>query len=86
MTLIDELEKDAWNFIIDELIWHLEEGRIPATVRRVLTPETGIEFCFETVPSDFYAIPAEFLEEHWNEAVTIIGRCPELASLKMCDA
>ena len=86
MAWIDDLEKDAWNVVIDELVWHLREGRMPVIVRRRSTPSTGVEFCFESAQPAFLAIEQSFFKEHWEEAVAIIGRCSELSTVKIHDA
>ena len=86
MTWIDQLEKDAWNVIIDELVWHLREGRMPVAVHRHFTPKRGVEFCFESAQPAFFSIEGIFLEEHWDAAVAIIRQCSELNALKMSDA
>lgn len=85
MDWIEKLEKEAWNVVIDELVWHLEEGRIPVAIRRHVTPINKVEFCFESEPPAFLAVEPSFFDEHWNEAISIIGRFPELRALKTID-
>lgn len=86
MEWINELEKEAWNVIIDELVWHLREGRVPVAIRRQFTPRRGIEFCFHSAQPSFFSIEGSFLEEHWSKAVAIIRECSELSDLKTYDA
>jgi hypothetical protein len=86
MAWIDELEKDAWNVIIDELVWHLRESRMPVAVRRHIAPKSGVEFCFESAQPAFFSVERSILDEHWDEAVAIIRRCSELSVLKTYDA
>jgi hypothetical protein len=85
MDWIDHLEKDAFNFVIDELVWHLREGRIPVAIRKNFSPKTGVEFCFESERPSFLAVEQILFEEHWDEALSIIGRFPELRALKTID-
>ena len=86
MDWIDQLEKDAWNVVIDELVWHLREGRKPVIIRKHFLSNRGIEFCFETAKPMFLAVEGNLLEDHWKEAVAIIGRFPQLSALKTQDA
>lgn len=78
MDWIDQLEEEAWNTVVDELVWHLREGRMPISIHRQFSPERGVEFKFDGAPTAFYPIQNHFLEDHWDEAVAIISRFPQL--------
>jgi hypothetical protein len=82
---IDRLEEDAWNVIVDELVWHLREGRMPAAIRKHSTPRAGVEFCFEAARSAFFPIDESILEDHWKQAVIIIGGHTQLGNLRTYD-
>ena len=86
MDWIENLEKEAWNVVIDELVWHLQEVRIPVAIRKHVTPMKRVEFCFESEQPAFLTVEQSFFDEHWNEAISIIGRCPELRALKTVDS
>ena len=78
MDWIDQLEEDAWNVVIDELVWHLREDRLPILIHRQFSPIRGVEFRFQKVPTAFFPVEDHFLEDHWDEAVEIIARFPQL--------
>ena len=47
MSWISELDKYGYNFLIDELVWHVEQGRIPLSVQLIDDSEhSGYEFSF----------------------------------------
>ena len=83
MDWIDKLEEDAWNVVIDELVWHLREGRLPTSIHRRHTPTDGIEFQFKELPSAFLATKQQLAKDHWDEAIQIIGRFPQLQSIDL---
>lgn len=78
MEWIDDLEKEAWNTVIDELVWHLRNGRIPTAITRRFSPERGIEFRFSGGPVAFTPVSDASLETHWEQAGQIIGRFRQL--------
>lgn len=81
MDWIDELEEEAWNVVIDELVWHLRQGRTPSSIRRLVVRDQGVEFCFQDHEPFVFKVDEQFLREHWSEAVTIIRRFPQLRSV-----
>jgi hypothetical protein len=81
MDWISDLEKAAWNFVIDELVWHLREGRFPVSIHRQFTPAKGIEFAFKDLPAAFFPIDGHALEDHWDEAVQILSGFPQLQTV-----
>ena len=81
MDWIERLDEDGWNFVIDELAWHLREGRSPVSVHRARAPATGVEFRFEVEPPVFLPIPNALLEEHWDTALKIASSFPELKNV-----
>jgi hypothetical protein len=66
--------------VIDELVWHLQEGRVPMRVRCELHPQRGIHFTFSDSTA-FFPIKSSLLQEHWEAAVAIIEGFPELAAM-----
>lgn len=79
MDWIDRLDEHGWNVIIDELAWHLREGRSPVLVKRVASPSAGVEFGFAAPPATFFPVAEGLLEEHWMAALEIALGFPELA-------
>ncbi len=48
MDWIEELDKNGYNILIDELVWHLEQGRTPTAIVKCSKNNTyGFEFYFE---------------------------------------
>jgi hypothetical protein len=87
MQWIDDLEVDAWNTVIEELVWHLRNGRTPTTITRQFAPQRGIEFRFNSSPSSFLPIADASLENHWKQAIDIINRFPQLNATRLhCSA
>ena len=80
MEWIDDLEHEAWNDVIEELVWHLRNGRMPTLIAHQLAPERRVEFRFKDLPAVF--LP---LNQHscWTEAVTIIERFPQLNATRL---
>jgi hypothetical protein len=81
MDWIDKLEEDAWNVVIDELVWHLREGRLPTSISRQLAPSRGILFRFTESPDSFFPVEGDFLEARWDEALQILSRFPQLQAV-----
>ncbi|HEX7989561.1 MAG TPA: hypothetical protein VF513_05315 [Stenotrophomonas sp.] len=82
MQWIDDLEVEAWNTVIEELVWHLRNGRTPTAITRQLLPDRGIEFRFNGVDPAFLPVPDEAFETHWKDAIAIIARFPQLNALR----
>lgn len=80
MEWIDDLEREAWNDVIEELVWHLRNGRTPTIIAGHSTPERGVEFLFKDLPAVFLPVanPAR-----WKEAVQIIERFPQLNATRL---
>lgn len=85
MDCIDELERDAYNFVIDELVWHLENGRTPLAIRRNYNLQTGVEFQFGQTAPMFLSVDERLLDQHWEEAKMIINQYSELRSINLID-
>jgi len=83
MSWIEELDQYGDNFLIDELAWHLEEGRVPASVSMERSPaRTGVVFHFMGGGSEFLAIPERALDDHWRDAQDISCKFSELRGLR----
>ncbi len=82
MQWIDDLEVDAWNTVIEELVWHLRNGRTPTAISRQRLPERGVEFRFDDVAPTFLPVEEDAFETHWKEAIAIIARFPQLNALR----
>lgn len=80
MEWIDALEREAWNDVIEELVWHLRNGRTPTLISRHLTPDSGVEFCFKDLPAVFLPMGNQV---SWDEAVQIIDRFPQLNATRL---
>ncbi|MCD9086359.1 hypothetical protein [Stenotrophomonas sp. SY1] len=80
MEWIDDLEKETWNDVIDELVWHLRNGRMPTLITRQLTPDSGVEFRFKDLPAVFLPVDNHV---RWDEAVQIIDRFPQLNATRI---
>lgn len=88
MDWIDRLAEDAWNVVIDELVWHLREQRFPVSIHRRLSPVPGVEFGFKESKAAFLPFARQgldepALEEHWRQAVQIIAGVPELRAVEV---
>ena len=83
MDWVDQLEEDAWNVVIDELVWHLREGRLPTSIDRQFNPTRGIRFRFKDSADAFFPIEDHLLEDHWDEALEIIARFPQLQAISV---
>ena len=81
---IDDLDEHGFNFIIDELCWHLREGRFPVSLTKRSGPDAGVEFSFGEGRRDFMPVMPNFLSSHWDEAVELIRAVPELEPVLMC--
>lgn len=83
MSWIEELDKYGQNFLIDELVWHLEKGRMPVSIlMECSTGRTGIVFHFESAEPAFLSVPERMLHGHWREAQEILSEFGELRYLR----
>ena len=83
MSWISELDKYGYNFLIDELVWHIEQGRIPVSVLLIDDPErSGYEFSFSEVEPMFLKVTPEALQESWIEAKEIVSKFAQLEGLR----
>ncbi|WP_313494530.1 hypothetical protein [Stenotrophomonas sp.] len=80
MEWIDALEHDAWNDVIEELVWHLRNGRMPILISHQPTPERRVEFHFKDLPAVVLPLSQQSC---WNEAVSIIERFPQLNATRL---
>ena len=78
MEWIDDLEKERWNVVIDELVWHLRHGRMPTRLTRQRVPDDGVEFAFSNLPAVFLPATAPAFDQHWDEAQRIVERYRQL--------
>ncbi|UBB24020.1 hypothetical protein LAG73_11580 [Pseudoxanthomonas japonensis] len=83
MQWIEKLDRDGWNPIIDELVWHLEQGRAVVRIQLQDMPESGVEFNFENAPSSFLKVERRKLAEFWTSAAEVVARFDELASVEL---
>ena len=82
MEWLDDLEKDAWNAIIEELLWHLRQGRTPSALARTHSPDCGVEFWFAHTPTVFLPLTADSLTAHWQHATEAIARFRQLDAVR----
>lgn len=80
MEWIDDLENDAWNDVIEELVWHLRNGRMPNLITLTSTSDRSVEFRFKDLPAVILPI---IHHGHWDQAVTIIDRFPQLNATRI---
>ena len=82
MSWIDELDKHGYNFLIDELVWHIEQGRTPLSVSIAQKEEqAGYEFLFSESEPMFLKVNPEKLKEHWLEAKKIASKFSQLEGM-----
>ena len=83
MNWIEELDKHGYNFLVDELVWHLEQGRTPITmVKRSKGDLVGFEFYFENEKPHFLKVAPEMLDKHWKEAQKITADFSQLEGIE----
>lgn len=83
MSWIEKLDHYGANFLIDELVWHLKEGRVPASVSMESSPvRTGVVFHFVDGGTAFLTVPERALDDHWREAQDISSKFNELRGLR----
>ena len=83
MSWIDDLDEHSYNFLIDELVWHLRESRTVISIRKEQGggDGTGFRFLFRGHDSQFLSVNPDFLDSHWNEAQQITRRFSQLERL-----
>ena len=83
MSWISELDKYGYNFLIDELVWHVEQGRIPLSVQLIDDSEhSGYEFSFLELEPMFLKVNPEALQESWIEAKEIVSKFTQLEGMR----
>ena len=83
MNWINELDKHGYNFLVDELVWHLEQGRIPIAIAKVSGHDAvGYEFRFENEKPHFLKVSPEMLDKHWVEAQQIMSEFVQLQGVE----
>lgn len=82
MTWISNLDKYGHNHLIDELVWHIEQGRSPVSVKLVKNSEqSGYEFSFSESEPMFLNINPEAIGDSWQEAQEIVSKFKQLQGL-----
>ena len=82
MSWISELDKYGHNFLIDELVWHIEQERMPLSVRLVKNLEqSGYEFSFSESEPMFLTVNTEALQDNWVEAKEIVSKFSQLEGI-----
>lgn len=85
MKYLTELDKHGYNFLIDELVWHLEKDDIPSSIMKIIDSDIpGYEFQFPFKENSFLEVDKGMIEEHWTEAISIMKQFDELKEIKMC--
>ena len=82
MEWLDDLEKSAWNTIIDELVWHVRNGRTPCALTCTRSPDSGVEFQFARTPTVFLPVDADALAQRWRHAQETIACFSQLDALR----
>ncbi len=76
------LDKYGSNFLVDELVFHLEHGAFVASIQKVRDHErVGVLFFFLDDSDSFLAVPSDQLEMHWKESKEITSRFTQLSDL-----
>lgn len=86
MSWIDALDEYGYNVVVDELAWHLYEGREPIGVVKRTAPEPGVEFEFADQDGAFLSVTGSILDANWEEAIGIVREFPQLQSFVFRDA
>ena len=81
MRWVLELDKFGYNIIIDELVWHIENKRIPHSIQNVKEPESGLIFRFKCDDSSFLKASEESIEMNWEETKTITSNFKEIENV-----
>ncbi|MGY9106075.1 MAG: hypothetical protein ACKVG0_06020 [Alphaproteobacteria bacterium] len=80
---VSELDEHGYNFLIDELVWHIEQGRMPVSVGIAQkAEELGYEFRFSESEPMFLRVNPEMLQEHWAEAIEIVRKFSQLEGMR----
>jgi hypothetical protein len=82
MSWIETLDEHGYNVLIDELAWHLREGRQPSGVVRRSAPEPGVEFQFPDRDGAFLFVDGAILDMNWREAAEVVRQFPQLHSFE----
>jgi hypothetical protein len=82
MNWIQELDQYGHNLLVDELVWHLDQGRMPIAVVKRSKDDVGFEFCFENETAHFLQVAPDMLDKQWEEAQTITAGFPQLGSIQ----
>jgi len=86
MEWLEKLDKFGYNFLVDELVWHLEQGRNVVSMARVQTPaRTGVIIDFQDGTEAFHQVAPKQLDEHWKECKEITAKFSELSELRYVD-
>lgn len=85
---ISELDEHGHNFLIDELVYHLEGGRTVKAIemRDKFYDEVGYNFVFSDGSDTFLKVPPEMIGDHWNEAKQIAQAFPMLLQMRFIEA
>ena len=76
------LDKYGYNFIVDELVFHLEHGATVETIQKVSDLDrSGVLFHFLGHGDSFLDMPSDQLEAHWDESREITSQFAELSDL-----
>ena len=82
MSWITELDKYGHNFLIDELVWHLELGKTPTAVIFVNDSEcSGYEFTFSEFEPMFLKVSFEAFHDNWIQAKEIVRKFYQLEGM-----
>ncbi len=83
MSWIDELDRHGYNVLLDELVWHLENGHDVVSIRRENNgPDgPGFRFILRGAEPHFLSVTFVNLDAHWNEARQITSRFWQLDEL-----
>ncbi|EAQ27480.1 hypothetical protein [Roseovarius sp. 217] len=84
---ISELDEYGYNFLIDELVFHLEAGRKVKAIEKLDKSNTdvGFEFVFLDDTDSFLKVPPELISDHWNEAQQIVQAFPMLLQVQFIE-
>ena len=83
MNWINELDKHGYNFLVDELVWHLEQGRTPIAIAKLSEHDViGYEFRFKNEKPHFLKVSPEMIDKDWEEAQKIISEFTQLQGIE----
>ena len=83
MSWISKLDEYGHNHLIDELVWHLEQGRTPESVKLVNNSElSGYEFSFSELEPMFLKVNPEAIQSSWQEAKEIVSKFNQLQGMR----